>query len=191
MPTIKCFSCGSELNKPKSHIKEKNFCNHKCYSEYKSIKWSEQLNPRWSGGNLQIVCKVCGKERLEKRHGQDWDKSKYCSIDCAAKDRGKNQRQEKHPMWKGGRIIRTASPIRRTGRYKKWIKDVFERDQYTCQKCKQVGGDLHPHHINRLADLVEDYINKNGKLNIDDDCFYDINNGQTLCKKCHRKTFKN
>lgn len=186
----KCFSCGSLLNKPPSQIKKKNFCNHKCYSQYKSEFWKKQNNPRWSGGEIEVVCKVCGKKRLEKKGGEKKNKGKYCSIECAAKDRGSYQRKDKHPMWKGGRETRTATPIRRTGRYKRWIKAVFERDSYTCQNCGQIGGELHPHHIKRLADLVEDYINKNNILNVDDSCFYDIDNGITLCKKCHRKTFK-
>lgn len=190
MPIIKCFSCGAELKKPQSHIKEKNFCNHHCYSKYKSVKWTDKNNPRWSGGNLLITCQICGKERQEKRHGLNWDNAKYCSIKCAAKDRGKNNRQENHHNWKGGKLIRTASPVRRTAKYKQWKNTVLKRDDYTCQKCFTRGGELHPHHLERLADLVEKYITENKQINVDDDYFYDLNNGQTLCKKCHRKTFK-
>jgi hypothetical protein len=187
---IKCFSCGASLKKSPSHIREKNFCNHTCYSVYKAEKWKSDNNPRWSGGNIEVKCIVCGKKRLEKRHGNKKDFGKYCSIKCSAKDRGSYQRGNKHPMWKGGRDIRTATPIRRTAKYKEWVNKVFERDCHTCQNCFTRGGTLHAHHINRIADLVEDYIEKNKTLNVDDDVFYDINNGQTLCKKCHRKTFK-
>ena len=61
-----------------------------------------------------------------------------------------------------------------TIQYKKWRKAVFERDSYTCQVCQKVGGYLEAHHIKSWA--------KYPKLR------YKINNGITLCKKCHKKT---
>jgi ribosomal protein L37AE/L43A len=48
---------------------------------------------------------------------------------------------------------------------------VFERDNFTCQKCGKHGGTLNAHHI----------------LNFNDnpDKRYDISNGITLCDSCH------
>lgn len=56
--------------------------------------------------------------------------------------------------------------------YEEWRKSVFERDNYTCQKCNVRGGDLEAHHINSYKEYP--------------DLRLDINNGITLCKKCHK-----
>jgi hypothetical protein len=54
-----------------------------------------------------------------------------------------------------------------------WSLEVRRRDNFTCQKCgvhKQIG--LHAHHIEAYNTAVE--------------LRNDINNGITLCRKCHR-----
>lgn len=76
-----------------------------------------------------------------------------------------------HFNWKGG----TSSKRSQGYRHKKvirWRKAVFERDNYTCQKCGNHGGNLVAHHKKRWADYP--------KLR------YVVSNGITLCKNpCH------
>lgn len=60
---------------------------------------------------------------------------------------------------------------RKTKEYKEWRKAVFERDNYTCQRCGKRGGKLRAHHIERYRDCIEKRT--------------DISNGITLCDKCH------
>lgn len=76
-------------------------------------------------------------------------------------------------FWKGG-VTAIHKMIRESAEYKHWRKAVFARDNYTCQECNERGGELHPHHIKPFADFPETR--------------FDINNGVTLCKKCHEKT---
>lgn len=64
-----------------------------------------------------------------------------------------------------------------TKKYKSWRREVFERDDYTCQVCGQRGGDLEADHIKPYAWFPNDR--------------YDVGNGRTLCLKDHRNTFKN
>lgn len=61
---------------------------------------------------------------------------------------------------------------RYTPEYKKWRKSVFERDEYTCQKCGRKGGILNAHHIKEWAK----YPNYR----------FEIENGITLREDCHR-----
>lgn len=83
-------------------------------------------------------------------------------------------KKELSPSWKGGVSYHRIE--RSTFEYREWRNSVFGRDMYTCQCCKIKSGcgkkvELQAHHI------------RNWKDNID--FRYDINNGITLCDKCH------
>jgi hypothetical protein len=54
-----------------------------------------------------------------------------------------------------------------------WRKEVLKRDNYTCQECGKTKK-LQVHHINSWAEYPFERFN--------------IENGQTLCRKCHSKT---
>lgn len=62
---------------------------------------------------------------------------------------------------------------RATKNYELWRKTIFERDKYTCQSCG-AKGQIEAHHIKEWA--------KYPMLR------YDLDNGITLCKNCHKKT---
>ena len=58
-----------------------------------------------------------------------------------------------------------------TEEYKNWRKQVFERDNYTCQCCGEKTHNNEAHHIDNFADY--------------EDKRFDVENGMTLCKQCH------
>ena len=63
--------------------------------------------------------------------------------------------------------------IRSSAKFIKWRKEVFKRDNYTCQECKKRGGIyLHAHHVKQFAFYPE--------------LRFDTNNGITLCRDCHK-----
>ena len=80
-------------------------------------------------------------------------------------------RGEKCWHWKGGK---TLNKIAHTIEWRKWRKAVFERDNYTCQECGQVGGRLNAHHIKEVLSYPK--------------LVFNIDNGRTLCFDCHKKT---
>jgi hypothetical protein len=71
---------------------------------------------------------------------------------------------------------RSNKDDRNTLKYKEWRSKVFERDDFTCKKCGQRGGVLNAHHIKSFAK------HKNLRTIVE--------NGITLCKKCHKTLHK-
>lgn len=134
------------------------------------------------------TCPVCKK----KFQGTS---QKTCSIKCAATLRprpsvnlkGKKLSEktkkkmslahiglfsgDKHPNWKGG-ITPINDQLRQSREYFVWRRAVFERDKYTCQECEEVGGRLEAHHLIPFRTDRENY---------------DVSNGLTVCRKCHKK----
>lgn len=84
-------------------------------------------------------------------------------------------KKNEHGNWKGG-ITSEQNVIRKSVKYRNWRTSVFERDNYKCQKCNQIGGDLNAHHIIPFG--------------IDKNRVYDKANGLTLCHKCHNEFHK-
>ena len=55
---------------------------------------------------------------------------------------------------------------------RKWSKQTMERDNYTCQICNQLRGNLNAHHLNGWNAFPEQR--------------FDLDNGVTLCNDCHK-----
>lgn len=159
------------------------------------IAFSEDLRIKYP--NRCKVCVACGTNFLVSL-SKTISKAKYCSRPCSDKNMPKgywNKGQapsditrerisnalsgSKSHLWRGG-ITKTNALIRTTWRFKKWRKEVFKRDDYRCLDCGAKSGEtghrvpLEAHHIKPFA-----YFSK---------LRFDVNNGQTLCKDCHKKT---
>jgi len=50
--TVRCDNCGTELKREPNQVKRNkhNFCNHKCFGDWKSKNWNGEHNPAWRGG---------------------------------------------------------------------------------------------------------------------------------------------
>lgn len=83
---------------------------------------------------------------------------------------------EKNYRWiKDRTLIDKKHALRSSKEWANWRKIIFERDDFSCQECTLRGGKLEPHHITPLR--------------LDMNRVFDVNNGITLCIKCHKKTF--
>ena len=98
----------------------------------------------------------------------------FCSNECRSLWESKNLKGKNSVGWKGG--LTSKYKKLRTGRkWRNWRLKVFERDKFLCQmpNCDRMEKFLHPHHIKKF------YKYKKSR--------FDIKNGITLCKKCHKK----
>lgn len=100
--------------------------------------------------------------------------------------------------WKGG-VTSLINKIRCIQENVEWRKKVFERDNYTCQKCGKKGH-LEAHHITSFRDIFYQFLKHYSQFSPLEDKlvlirlaimykpFWDISNGLTLCRTCHDET---
>jgi len=99
-----------------------------------------------------------------------------------------DNRGEKNPRWKGG-ITNLNQQIRHMVAYRKWINDVFKRDNWTCVLCRKRGGNLEADHFpKKFCELMKENNIKSQNDAKLCDILWDIKNGRTVCLKCHNKT---
>jgi endogenous inhibitor of DNA gyrase (YacG/DUF329 family) len=143
---------------------------------------------------IKIICKTCKKEYIRTKNKG----SIYCSKKCQGNDiewkekmsvdfkkrghrppaefmTGNHMKGSKNHNWKGG-LCSSNRKLRVSLNWKIWRNKVFERDSFVCCECKTKGGLLHPHHIIPVKECLD-----TNRI----DLVFDINNGLTLCYKCH------
>jgi 5-methylcytosine-specific restriction endonuclease McrA len=81
------------------------------------------------------------------------------------------ERGERNHNWKGG-ITSWRTKVWHSIEYRLWRESVFIRDSYTCQRCYEKNKRHNAHHINNFSEFPEIRTS--------------IENGITLCEKCHR-----
>ena len=93
---------------------------------------------------------------------------------------------EKASNWKEGRTI-IADTIRKSKKYDKWRKAVYSEDNFTCQFCRNRGGSikLEAHHLKSFVEILEENDIKTMEKAMGCKELWRINNGLTLCNKCH------
>ena len=113
---------------------------------------------------MKYICN-CGEIRYTTLDTVMHNKINSCNLCKGEKLSGKL-----HHNWNGG-ITDENVRLRNSKRGRKWRRDVFLRDNFTCQKCQCQGKELNAHHI------------KNFSTN--EELRYELNNGITLCRDCH------
>ena len=130
---------------------------------------NEKIKEKIKNTNLEKYGNECASKTKEIR-----EKMSNSMKEFYIKNSDKKLIKEKSPMWIGDADYKRQQ--RATFEYNFWRKLVFERDDYTCQKCKikrthSWQPSLNAHHILNFS--------SNESLRTD------INNGITLCEDCH------
>jgi len=160
-----CQHCGKRYYVPEYRIQTSSFCNIKC-----------ALN---SG-----ILRNTGKTRFKKGHIR--------SLKSIEKAR-QAVLGEKNINWKGG-ITPLVEKIRKTPQYRAWRKKIYQRDGYRCVLCGEntsnnLNADHYPIPFSKIIDEFRDN-NKDENIFIkliSYEPLWDVNNGRTLCKRCHEK----
>ena len=151
----KCDFCGKEIEIVPSLFDkyDKHFCNNECHTNY-----YKTLNTK--------ICKGCGKPFVDSHGGSHL----FCSHKCYTEwNKGEN-----NPSYNPNLTDEEREKERNLPEIATWRKQVYERDNYTCQCCgDNKGGNLVAHH-------------KNG-YNWDKEHRTDVDNGVTLCEDCHKE----
>lgn len=156
------FTC-KQCNEQSMGYKGKKYCSKVCYT--KSMIGVDTLSTcrgrRSYTLRPMIECKECNC-KFTVAYAQRHS-AKYCSKRCMKK----NKRAK----------VQDMDALRNSERYKQWRLAIYKRDGFSCQSCKQVGKNLNAHHIVPVV------------INLDK--IFDLNNGITLCKECHKLVHKN
>ena len=145
---------------------------------------------------VNLICEEC-RIAYTVRHCRQWiggvnstrygkQQRRFCSIPCRSawckrlyntpkekSARSYRQSGNRNINWRGGKC-NARKLLRSTQEYKRFIRSILERDQFTCKSCGQIGGKLHVHHIKEVALYPE--------------LVMDSHNTETLCISCHKKT---
>lgn len=81
-----------------------------------------------------------------------------------------------------------SDKIRKLTEYKIWRTSVYARDLYTCQHCGKMNTYFNADHIVPLSYIIKTNDIKTIKEAKACEELWDVNNGRTLCVKCHKKT---
>lgn len=144
----------------------------------------------WNSGKKGVYSEERLKQMSEMKKGiPAWNKGKPWSEEVKLKLSKAHiglLTKDKHPNWQGG-ITKINLQIRNSFKYSEWRKEIFERDNYTCYKCGTRTGPLNVHHILAFSAILKEY-----KINTIEDAFdcnslWDVTNGITVCKLCHKK----
>jgi len=125
------------------------------------------------------------KEHIQKRlaNQANWKKSKYWfgkehtieekqKISKTKRESDTTIKGENHHNWKGG-ITKEHNKLRGSLEYILWRNEVYKRDEWKCRICNKhcQKGDIVAHHLKKFSDYLE--------------LRFIIENGMTLCRKCH------
>lgn len=171
---VKGFQKGHEVPEWLREVIRKNRIGKKASEETK-LKMSLSRMGKTNGKRSEEFKEKCRKRMLGKTMTKEAIKKMVNSMagykhsDETKKKIGMANRKLVHK-------IDESKVWRKRIEYRQWRNEVFNRDNFTCQKCLVVGLDIHPHHIMNFSNNVS--------------LRFSIENGITLCVGCHKKFHK-
>ena len=162
---------------------------------YKGHKHSELIKKKISETkriypDKECFCECCGSKFIFRTNKLK-QKRRFCSKKCLYKIGGRfgislsdnskkilsdRYKGQGNPVWRGG-ISFKRKRLCVQDKHKKWRKKIFNRDGYTCCRCKKRNG--YGVTVSLSADHILPFALCSEKEK------WSMSNGQTLCKDCH------
>ena len=189
-----CQQCKGIFNSDKA---KRKFCSRKCKGEFSRGK------PAWNKGkklHYQVWNKGLTKETDERVKINSQGIAKHIKEHPLRYWLGKKRLDisgKNCHTWKGG-ITPLEKLIRESLEYKTWRINVYKRDYYTCRECFRKDGNIIAHHIKSFTNIFQEFLQQYSQFSPIDDKetlvrlsftyqpFWNVNNGKTLCEKCHK-----
>lgn len=189
--------------------------NKQCYSceSYKSFNWKGR--DRWYVNRSLIsdlvigwLCDTCFSRYKRRKYDTLEEAYKAISIKTTQNQTGRKRKTpvsqahrikvsltltgrkrpeftgENNPAWRGG-LTPLNNLIRGMGEMNRWKRLIFQRDEYTCQECGKIGGNLEAHHIKPFYEIIKEYNIKTTEDARNCKILWDLDNGICLCQECH------
>lgn len=190
-----CIGCGKKFERPHRQGKLRKYCSRNCYIKNRTI-WNKH-KARVEAGTPCPICRkpvrrnrtTCGDKECIYRFLSTNHKLKGVLPPSQTGKKWGIDYPIEHHNWRRGGTSDLRHQIRASDEWKIWRNSIFQRDDFTCQKCKERGGKLQADHCNiPFAVILFKY--KIKTLADAKKCkeLWNINNGKTLCVSCHQKT---
>ena len=167
---LTCENCGEKFT---ATNKRARYCS-KCRYKEQGKKISGHNHPKYNGGKI-VKCDNCGRELHITLSEYKNHKHHFCSKECYGKWKRVQVQGENNPAYKPELTDEYRQQYiedKRVGsKMDEWRKQVFERDNYTCQHCGKETHNNRVHHKDGYNWCI--------------DRRHDVDNGVTLCKECH------
>lgn len=180
-PNTKCEVCEKPLYRRPSDLKKfRGVCCVGCRSDYYKRK---PVSPNLELGRQKGMNKKGHTNTPEEKAKRSKTlRQFYIDNPEVAQERGKKLRAELHYRWNGG-ISKLNKSIRTMTENRRWMETVKKRDG----KCLFCGStdELEADHIKPLAEILTEYEITDREQARDCKELWDLDNGRTLCRKCH------
>ena len=170
---VKCSICGKEKEVNEYRIKHQKdfYCSDDCKNKGYSLKYTGENKKKYK--KIKCNCDICNKQFILNECEFKKYNHHYCSKECRYKGMSVFYSGENHPSYNHNKPLEERLKDRKYIEYYERRKNVYEKDNYTCQCCgDNKGHNLVAHHILNYSEHEEIRTN--------------INNGITLCKTCHK-----
>ncbi|MBO0558944.1 hypothetical protein EXQ37_03675 [Clostridium botulinum] len=182
---INCSYCGAEIyiNKYKSENQKYVYCSLECKINHQKEIFKGSLNPFYGKTHSEqtkkrISIKNYGKISPNKGKPMSEDQKLKLSLAWTNERKAEWKKRifgENNPAYNPNLTYNDRIDRRLLFGYSEWRNNVYKRDNYTCQCCgDKKGGNLKAHHLDSYNWCIDRRM--------------DVDNGITLCDKCH-KTF--
>jgi len=198
-----CLICNKEFFVHPYRKDTAKFCSKKCQIKFNALQ-------RIGKHHTEETKEKIRRKRLGKKLSDEWIKNlskSHKGIKYLERSFKKGRipwnkglkgymAKDKNSNWKGG-ITPLVVMLRNTTEYNQWRMDCLKRDWFRCKECFSKEK-LEVHHIKSFAELVSEFLKEYDQFSPIEDKetlirlaikwqpFWEIDNGKTLCQKCHK-----